>query len=141
MDRFKAEEMARMDRKIEDSRDGIRREMEFLYSRNIQALNVRKQYSDSSLSSFYIVYLHYIHFGFIHSQEANQNLTAKHEKSASPVHSQPERDVDNYKEMQIQAIHKLEQQMKKQVSVEDGYCFKTNRWMKLFWVQKSSLLG
>ncbi|XP_030266030.1 cilium assembly protein DZIP1 isoform X2 [Sparus aurata] len=85
MDRFKAEEMARMDRKIEDSRDGIRREMEFLYSRNIQALN-----------------------------EANQNLTAKHEKSASPVHSQPERDVDNYKEMQIQAIHKLEQQMKKQ---------------------------
>lgn len=42
MDRFKAEEMARMDRKIEDSRDGIRREMEFLYTRNIQALNVRK---------------------------------------------------------------------------------------------------
>lgn len=40
MDRFKAEEMARMDRKIEDSRDGIRREMEFLYTRNIQALNV-----------------------------------------------------------------------------------------------------
>lgn len=42
IDRFKAEEMARMDRKIEDSRDGIRREMEFLYSRNIQALNVGK---------------------------------------------------------------------------------------------------
>ncbi|XP_073318497.1 cilium assembly protein DZIP1 [Pagrus major] len=83
MDRFKAEEMARMDRKIEDSRDGIRREMEFLYSRNIQALN-----------------------------EANQNLTAKHEKSASPVHSQPERDVDNYKEMQLQAMHK--QLIKKQ---------------------------
>ncbi|KAG8004590.1 Zinc finger protein Dzip1, partial [Nibea albiflora] len=85
MDRFKAEEMARMDRKIEDSRDGIRREMEFLYTRNIQALN-----------------------------EANQNQTAKHEKSVSPVHSQPERDVDNYKEMQIQAIQKLEHQMKKQ---------------------------
>lgn len=32
-----------MDRKIEDSRDGIRREMEFLYSRNIQALNVCKR--------------------------------------------------------------------------------------------------
>ncbi|XP_049919509.1 cilium assembly protein DZIP1 isoform X2 [Epinephelus moara] len=85
LDRFKAEEMARMDRKIEDSRDGMRREMEFLYTRNIQALN-----------------------------EANQNQTARHEKSASPVHSQPERDVDNYKEMQIQAMQKLEQQLKKQ---------------------------
>ncbi|XP_070712062.1 cilium assembly protein DZIP1 [Pempheris klunzingeri] len=85
LDRFKAEEMARMDRKIEDSRDGMRREMEFLYTRNIQALN-----------------------------EANQNLTAKHEKSSSPVHSQPERDLDNYREMQIQAIQKLEQQLKKQ---------------------------
>lgn len=29
-----------MERKIEDSRDGMRREMEFLYTRNIQALNV-----------------------------------------------------------------------------------------------------
>lgn len=38
LDRFKAEEMSRMDRKIED---GIRREMEFRYNRNIQALNVR----------------------------------------------------------------------------------------------------
>ncbi|XP_044044183.1 zinc finger protein Dzip1 isoform X3 [Siniperca chuatsi] len=85
LDRFKAEEMARMDRKIEDSRDGMRREMEFLYTRNIQALN-----------------------------EANQNQTAKHEKSASPVHSQPERDLNNYKEMQIQAIQKLEHQLKKQ---------------------------
>ncbi|XP_039998510.1 zinc finger protein Dzip1 isoform X3 [Xiphias gladius] len=85
LDRFKAEEMARMDRKIEDSRDGMRREMEFLYTRNIQALN-----------------------------EANQNQTAKHEKSASPVHSQPERDLDIYKEMQIQAIQKLEHQLKKQ---------------------------
>ncbi|KAJ3581076.1 hypothetical protein NHX12_017078, partial [Muraenolepis orangiensis] len=37
LDRFKAEEMARTDRKIEDSRDGIRREMEFLYTRNFQA--------------------------------------------------------------------------------------------------------
>ncbi|XP_041822058.1 zinc finger protein Dzip1 isoform X2 [Chelmon rostratus] len=85
MDRFKAEEMARMDRKIEDSRDGIRREMEFLYTRNIQALN-----------------------------ETNQNQNARHEKSASPVHSQPERDVDNYREMHTQAIQKLEHQMKKQ---------------------------
>ncbi|XP_026157950.1 cilium assembly protein DZIP1 isoform X2 [Mastacembelus armatus] len=85
LDRFKAEEMARMDRKIEDSRDGMRREMEFLYTRNIQALN-----------------------------EANQNQTAKPDKSASPVHSQPERDLDIYKEMQIQAIQKLELQLKKQ---------------------------
>lgn len=74
-----------VERKIEDSRDGIRREMEFLYTRNIQAVN-----------------------------EANQNQTAKHEKPASPVHLQPERDLDNYKEMQIQAIQKLEQQIKKQ---------------------------
>ncbi|XP_023285632.1 zinc finger protein Dzip1-like isoform X1 [Seriola lalandi dorsalis] len=83
--RFKAEEMARMERKIEDSRDGMRREMEFLYTRNIHALN-----------------------------EANQNQTSKHEKSPSPVQSQPERDLDIYKEMQIQAIQKLEHQMKKQ---------------------------
>lgn len=85
LDRFKAEEMARMDRKIEDSRDGMRREMEFLYNRNIQALN-----------------------------EVNQNQTAKHERSGSPVHSQPERDVDMYKEMQIQAVQKMEHQLKKQ---------------------------
>ncbi|XP_030014499.1 cilium assembly protein DZIP1 isoform X2 [Sphaeramia orbicularis] len=83
LDRFKAEEMARMDRKIEDSRDGMRREMEFLYSRNIQALNEANQYS-------------------------------KQEKPPSPVQSQPERDLDNYKEMQSQAIRKLEQQLKKQ---------------------------
>lgn len=85
LDRFKAEEMARMDRKIEDSRDGMRREMEFLYNRNIQALN-----------------------------EVNQNQTAKHERSISPVHSQPERDVDMYKETPIQAIQKMEHQLKKQ---------------------------
>lgn len=42
LERFKAEEMARMDRKIEDSRDHMRREMEFLYTRNIHALNVQK---------------------------------------------------------------------------------------------------
>ncbi|KAM8903330.1 cilium assembly protein DZIP1 isoform 1-T2 [Spinachia spinachia] len=81
--RFKAEEMARMDRKIEDSRDSMRREMEFLYTRNIQALN-----------------------------EVNQNQTAKHEKPASPIHSRPERDLDNCRE--TQAIQKLEQQLKKQ---------------------------
>ncbi|XP_033957902.1 cilium assembly protein DZIP1 isoform X1 [Pseudochaenichthys georgianus] len=85
LERFKAEEMARMDRKIDDSRDGMRREMEFLYTRNIQALN-----------------------------EVNQNHTAKHEIPPSPVQSQPERDLDNYKEMQAQAIHKLEHHMKKQ---------------------------
>lgn len=34
------------------------------------------------------------------------------------MHSQPERDVDMYKEMQIQAIQKMEHQLKKQVSVE-----------------------
>ncbi|KAF3857369.1 hypothetical protein F7725_009228 [Dissostichus mawsoni] len=85
LERFKAEEMARMDRKIEDSRDGMRREMEFLYTRNIQALN-----------------------------EVNQNHTAKHEIPPSPVQLQPERDLDNYKEMQTQAIHKLEHQIKKQ---------------------------
>ncbi|XP_055021536.1 cilium assembly protein DZIP1 [Boleophthalmus pectinirostris] len=84
LDRFKAEEMARMDKKIEGCRDGIRREMEFLYTRNIQALN-----------------------------EANQQLSTKPGKS-SPVQMEPEKDLDNYKEMQKQAIHKLEQQLKKQ---------------------------
>ncbi|XP_032412902.1 cilium assembly protein DZIP1 isoform X4 [Xiphophorus hellerii] len=83
LERFKAEEMARMDRKLEDSRDGMRREMEFLYNRNIQALT-----------------------------EANQNQTAKQDKPSSPVNSQAQRDA--YKDMQLQAIHKLEQQMKKQ---------------------------
>lgn len=34
------------------------------------------------------------------------------------MHSQPERDVDMYKETQIQAIQKMEHQLKKQVSVE-----------------------
>ncbi|XP_041638224.1 zinc finger protein Dzip1 isoform X2 [Cheilinus undulatus] len=81
LDHFKAEAMARVDRKIEDSQDGIRREMQ-IYARNIQA------------------------------NEANLNLTAKREKPASPV--QPERDVDNYKEVQMQAIQKLEQQLRKQ---------------------------
>ncbi|XP_029370134.1 cilium assembly protein DZIP1 isoform X2 [Echeneis naucrates] len=85
LDRFKAEEMARVDRKIEDSRQGIRREMEFLYTRNNQALN-----------------------------EANQNQKVEHEKSPTPVQTLPERDLDNYKEMQIQAMQKLEHQLKKQ---------------------------
>ncbi|XP_015233525.1 PREDICTED: zinc finger protein Dzip1-like isoform X2 [Cyprinodon variegatus] len=82
LERFKAEERARMDRKIEDSRDGMRREMEFLYNRNIQALT-----------------------------EVNQNQTTK---PGSPVSSQPERDLDIYKEMNLQAFRKLEQQMKRQ---------------------------
>ncbi|XP_029929778.1 cilium assembly protein DZIP1 isoform X3 [Myripristis murdjan] len=85
LDRFKAEEMARMDRKIEDSRDGMRREIEFLYSRNLQARN-----------------------------EANQCQTVKSDRAASPVQRQAERDLDNYKEMQTQAIQRLEQQLKKQ---------------------------
>ncbi|XP_071759145.2 cilium assembly protein DZIP1 [Centroberyx gerrardi] len=85
LDRFKAEELARMDRKIEDSRDGIRREMEFLYSRNLQARN-----------------------------EANQCQTTKSDRAASPVHRQAERDLDNFKEMHTQAIQKLEQQVNKQ---------------------------
>lgn len=42
LERFKAEEMARMERKIEDSRDHMRREMEILYTRNIHALNVKE---------------------------------------------------------------------------------------------------
>ncbi|XP_043966301.1 zinc finger protein Dzip1 isoform X2 [Gambusia affinis] len=83
LERFKAEEMARMDRKLEDSRDGMRREMEFLYNRNIQALS-----------------------------EVNQNQTAKQDKPSSPVNSQAQQDA--YKDMQLQAIHKLEQQMRKQ---------------------------
>ncbi|XP_054915032.1 cilium assembly protein DZIP1 [Poeciliopsis prolifica] len=83
LERFKAEEMARMDKKLEDSRDGMRREMEFLYNRNFQALT-----------------------------EANQNQTAKQEKPSSPVNSQAHRH--SYNDVQLQAIHKLEQQMKKQ---------------------------
>nr|XP_020443423.1 zinc finger protein Dzip1-like isoform X4 [Monopterus albus] len=48
------------------------------------------------------------------AQETNQNQAARYEKSASPVHSQPERDMDIYKEMQIQTIQKLEHQLKRQ---------------------------
>lgn len=47
LERFKAEEMAQMERKIEDSRDHMRREMEILYTRNIHALNVKKLWSSS----------------------------------------------------------------------------------------------
>ncbi|XP_035485610.2 cilium assembly protein DZIP1 isoform X2 [Scophthalmus maximus] len=43
LDRFRVEEIARTDRKIDDTRDGMRREMEFLYSRNAQALNELNQ--------------------------------------------------------------------------------------------------
>ncbi|CAG04951.1 unnamed protein product [Tetraodon nigroviridis] len=50
--------------------------------------------------------------------EANLNHSAKNEKPASPVQSQAERDLDNYKELQLQAIQKLEQQMKKQLLKE-----------------------
>ncbi|XP_068446652.1 cilium assembly protein DZIP1 [Clinocottus analis] len=75
-DRLNVVEMARMDQKIED----MRREMEVITTRHIQALN-----------------------------EANQNQTAKQEKAASPI-PQPERDLDNSKELQIQ---KMENQQKK----------------------------
>ncbi|KAM4601638.1 cilium assembly protein DZIP1 isoform 2-T2 [Polymixia lowei] len=85
MDRFKAEEMARMDRKIEDSRDGIRREMEFLYSRNLQT-----------------------------RIEAEQSQMAKCDTAASPVQRQAERDLDNHQEMQTQTIQKMKQQLRKQ---------------------------
>uniref|UniRef100_A0A1A7X5T5 DAZ interacting protein 1 n=1 Tax=Iconisemion striatum TaxID=60296 RepID=A0A1A7X5T5_9TELE len=82
LDRFKSEEMARMDRMIEDSRDGMRREIKFLCNQNFQALS-----------------------------EVSQ--TSRTEKTAGPVDPQPERDVDRYKEMHLQAIQKLELQMKK----------------------------
>uniref|UniRef100_A0AAV2LCS2 Cilium assembly protein DZIP1 domain-containing protein n=1 Tax=Knipowitschia caucasica TaxID=637954 RepID=A0AAV2LCS2_KNICA len=62
----------------------MRREMEFLYTRNIQVLN-----------------------------EANQQQSTRPGKS-SPVQVEPEKDLDNYKEKQKQAMHKLEQQLKKQ---------------------------
>ena len=45
LERSKAEEMSRMDRmdrKIEDTRDGMRREMELAYTRSFQARIVRK---------------------------------------------------------------------------------------------------
>ncbi|KAF6715591.1 Zinc finger protein Dzip1 [Oryzias melastigma] len=71
-------ELDRMDKKIEDSRDGIRREMELLYSRNIQALN-----------------------------EVNQNQS-KQEKQGAPANPQPERDVDVFREMQLQQMKKQE---------------------------------
>lgn len=53
------------------------------------------------------------------SQEVNQNQTAKSEKSISPAHSQAERDLDIYKEIQTQAMQKLVHQMKKQVRIEE----------------------
>ncbi|XP_029941780.1 cilium assembly protein DZIP1 isoform X1 [Salarias fasciatus] len=84
LDRFKAEEMARMDRKIEDSRDGMRKEMEFLYSRNIQALNEVSQ---------------------------SQSVRQEKEKSLGSAPSQPERDVDSHRDEQI---HKLQLLMNKQ---------------------------
>uniref|UniRef100_A0A3B4ABX3 C2H2-type domain-containing protein n=1 Tax=Periophthalmus magnuspinnatus TaxID=409849 RepID=A0A3B4ABX3_9GOBI len=93
LDRFKAEEMARMDQKIEGCRDGIRREIEFLYTRNIQALNL-------------LIFL---------MKDVNQQQSTRPGKS-SPVQMEPEKDLDNYNEMQKHAIHKLEQQLKKQVT-------------------------
>lgn len=43
LERFKAEHIAHVDRRLEDNRDGMRREMEFMCHRNIQALNVTNQ--------------------------------------------------------------------------------------------------
>lgn len=93
-----------MDRKIEDSRDGIRREMELLYSRNIQALNVREGPSFSTLPPpLYSDSRFRLNF-----QEANQNQS-KQEKQASPENPPPERDVDAFRDIHLQ-------QMKKKVS-------------------------
>ncbi|CAG5933585.1 unnamed protein product [Menidia menidia] len=111
LERFKAEEMARMDRKIEDSRDGMRREMEFLYNRNIQALNVRDGLPPPFDASVPLPSPNGRRF---HWQDVNQSQSARQEKAVSPVSSQPERDVDVYKEMQLQVVQKLQQQMKKQ---------------------------
>lgn len=133
LERFKAEEMARMERKIEDSRDHMRREMEILYTRNIHALNVNKVVIPFigliSAALLWISFVaHFLSHLYFHTQEANLNLSAKNEKSASPVQSQAERDLDNYKELQLQAIQKLEQQMKKQVSI-DHHSFQ-NKFIK-----------
>ncbi|KAG7261090.1 hypothetical protein CRUP_024783 [Coryphaenoides rupestris] len=47
LDRFRAEEMSRVERKIEESREGIRREMEILYARNLQA-RIEAEHSQTS---------------------------------------------------------------------------------------------
>ncbi|XP_034462376.1 zinc finger protein Dzip1 isoform X3 [Hippoglossus hippoglossus] len=51
LDRFKAEEMTRMERKIEDTKDGMRREMESMYNRNVQAVNALNQNQISKLET------------------------------------------------------------------------------------------
>ncbi|CAB1433496.1 unnamed protein product [Pleuronectes platessa] len=50
-DHLKAEEMARIERKIEDTRDGMRREMESMYNRNVQAVNALNQNQISKLET------------------------------------------------------------------------------------------
>ncbi|XP_062236351.1 cilium assembly protein DZIP1 isoform X1 [Platichthys flesus] len=50
-DHLKAEEMARIERKIEDTRDGMRREMESMYNRNVQAVNALNQNQMSKLET------------------------------------------------------------------------------------------
>lgn len=75
---------------------------------------------------------HFLFRLYFHTQEANLNLSAKNEKSASPVQAQAERDLDNYKELQLQAIQKLEQQMKKQVRIENrSFQNKFIKWTNL----------
>ncbi|KAM9820905.1 cilium assembly protein DZIP1-like [Neosynchiropus ocellatus] len=74
LDRFRAEETARMDRKIEDSRDGIRREIELLCTRNIQAMNV-------PLQSVELIVRWAIHNLSHHLfQDINQNQMVNHEE-------------------------------------------------------------
>ncbi|XP_069376950.1 cilium assembly protein DZIP1 isoform X2 [Paralichthys olivaceus] len=51
LDRFKAEEMTRMERKIEDTRESMHREMESMYNRNIQAVNELNQNQISKLET------------------------------------------------------------------------------------------
>ncbi|CAL8283065.1 cilium assembly protein DZIP1 isoform X2 [Gadus morhua] len=85
LERFKAEEMTRMDRKIEDSRDGFRREMEFFYTRNFQA-RIEQEHSQMS----------------------------RRETASSPVQRPPEREQDAHADAQAHAMQRLEQQLRKQ---------------------------
>ncbi|XP_053710745.1 cilium assembly protein DZIP1-like isoform X1 [Synchiropus splendidus] len=75
LDRFRAEEMARMDRKIEDSRDGIRREIELLCTRNIQAMNVLLQSVGLTVRRAVYSLSHHLF------QDINQNQMVNHEET------------------------------------------------------------
>lgn len=58
------------------------------------------------------------------------------------MYSQPERDLDNYKEMQTQAMQKMEHQLKKQVRGVERRCrFGTiHKGMKSFFEWNNVLL-